>query len=200
VNETTWGGWCREEVWTPLDRRVPRGFLRGETWSRLGDRAPRRIAKVRDAVWTGPLARVRPMPDGFVDFVVEVCEGRVGNGDAAEWHGATVALPDPFQRTYRFAGRVPAGHRGPVARWGGLTVSMTDSAAPSGDAALTRFSKGFVAGSFAEYEELSFTRAEPDERDFDGVVQAVFRLEPVRRAAGFRDGEVYGEGITLDES
>jgi len=198
--EQAWGGWCREEVWTPLDRRAPTEFVLAERWSRLGTRAPRRIGRVRDAVWNGPLARIRPLASGRVEFVVEIFEGGVDAGTERAWHGATIALPAPRQRSYRFEGSAPAGHAGAIARWGDLVVSMTDRGASSGTPARTRFNRGFVAGDGASavYEELSWAPDDPVVREFDGVDQALFRLRVTRRAAGIRDGAAFGEGIHLD--
>jgi hypothetical protein len=200
--QRSWGGWCRQEVWTPLDERAPTPFVLAETWSRLGSRAPRRIDSVRDAVWNGPLARIRPLPDGTVDFVVELFEGRVEQGTERAWHGATIRLPAPRQRSYRFEGSIPAGRSGPVARWGDLEISILDSAAGSGAALVrNRFAHGFVAGASpsAEYEERTWEPADPVERSYDGVDQALFRLRPTRKAAGFRDGTSFGEGVGLDD-
>jgi len=199
---TTWGAYCRVGVWTPIDERAATRFVQDETWSRLGDREPRRMQREFGAVWSGPLARVRPTADGAIDFVVEVSEGRVDEGEPRTWHGATVPLPLPFQRTYRFTGRAPAGHAGPIARWGGLLVSLSDpeSDASAADSPRRTFNHGFVCGpdAEAEYETIAWKPKEPVERSFDGVLQARFRLAPERSAAGFRADKTYGEGVTLD--
>ena len=176
-------------------------YVTRETWSKLGTRAPRRIAQVRDVVWNGTLARLRPTASGGIDFVVEVLEGRVeGKSDALAWEGIEVELPRPLQRSYRFEGRVPAGHSGAIAAWGELKIALVDSLEPSGIAVPTRFNHGFVAGgplARAEYEERSWQATGPRPADYDGVLQATFRLRMTRAAAGFRDGAVFGEGIQL---
>ena len=198
VGELAFGAWCREGVWTPLDRRRPTSFVVRESWSRLGGRAPRRLSRVRDAVWNGALARLRPTSNGELDFIVELFEASVAKGAEQSWQGETIRLPIPEQRSYRFEGRVPAGHDGAIARWGNLEVALRDAVEAKGAAELTRFSHGFVAGARAAYEERTWTLLDPVERDYDGVLQAVFRLEMTRKAAGIRDGQAFGGGIQLD--
>ena len=146
----SWGGWCREGVWTPLDRRVATPFVTRETWSKLGARAPRRIAQTQDAVFNGVLARLRPTSTGAIDFVVELVEGRVDSqGSVLDWQGVEVKLPAPIQRAYRFEGSIPAGHSGPIAVWGELSIELIDSDSDSG---------GSAAGVGAGAEALQRTR------------------------------------------
>jgi len=192
-------GWCREEVWTTLQNRAAIPFVVRESWSRLGDRKPRRIGRTKDSVFQGVLARLRPTGDGFVDFVVEISVARVGpEAEQFEWQGESIELPRPFQEGYRFEGRVPAGYSGPLATWGELSVAIEDSmdlTAP--DPKMMRFAIGELLGSVtdipggvAEYYRVSAGRLKPIERDHDGIVQALFRLERKRVAAGFyRDNE-----------
>jgi len=191
IGEFKFGAWCREGVWTPLDRRKPTEFVTRESWSKLGDRSPRRLSQVRDAIWNGPVARLRPTAAG-IDFVVEVFEGSVGRGEKQTWHGATIRLPKPRQRSYRFEGRVPVGHRDVIAEWGTLRVALEDSLEGTARPSMTVFERGIVAGDRAVYEERSFTNSDPVERDYDGVLQALFTLTMTRKASGIHDGEEFG--------
>jgi hypothetical protein len=191
IGDFKFGAWCREGLWTPLDRRKPTEFVTRESWSKLGDRSPRRLSQVRDAIWNGPVARLRPTASG-IDFVVELFEGGVGRGEKQSWHGATIRLPKPRQRSYRFEGSVPPGHRGLIAEWGSLRVELEDSLEQSATASMTVFERGTVAGDRAVYEERSFTNADPVERDYDGVLQALFALTMTRKAAGIHDGKEFG--------
>jgi hypothetical protein len=191
VGETKLGAWCREGVWTPLDERKATAFVVRESWSKLGDRAPRRLSQVEDAVWNGPLARLRPTRDG-IDFVVEVFEGKVERGMEQSWRGTTIRLPKPSQRSYRFEGRVPPGHRDMIAEWGTLRITLHDSLEPTAPPSMTVYKYGVVAGERAVYEERSWSHAEVVERDYDGVMQAVFALTMTRKAAGIHDGKEFG--------
>ncbi|MHC4848093.1 MAG: hypothetical protein ACYTEG_06505 [Planctomycetota bacterium] len=191
IGDFKFGAWCREGVWTPLDRRKPTEFVSRESWSKLGDRSPRRLSQVRDAIWNGPVARLRPSASG-IDFVVELFEGGVGPGEKQSWHGATIRLPIPRQRSYRFEGSVPPGHHGMIAEWGSLRVELEDSLEQSTPPSMTVFKHGSVAGDRAVYEERSFAHAKPVERDYDGVLQAVFSLTMTRKAAGIHDGKGFG--------
>ncbi|MEM8886066.1 MAG: hypothetical protein AAGD14_18520, partial [Planctomycetota bacterium] len=190
------GAWCREEVWTPLERAAPVTFVRRQTWSQLGKRKPKQVRTIDDSIWNGIRARLRPTTQGALDFFVEVSAAEMERGATTFTWGASIELDDPKQRTYRFAGRVPAGYAGPVAAWGALSVAVRDEPGDARGLRRTRFTHGFVAGgrrARAEYEELTFDPADPVVREYDGVLQARFALLPRRAAAGFRyEGEWRG--------
>jgi len=193
-------GWCREGVWTTLDQRAARPFVLRESWSRLRDRKPRRLGQTKDAVFQGAFARLRPTGDGQLDFVVEISEASVGP-DAEEftWQGKTIRLPRPRQEGFRFEGRLLAGYAGEIARWGELSVAIEDSAEGEATPRRVHFlagqKRGFVAGgrhARAEHYRVSVIRLEPVERDHDGLVQVLFRMQRSRMATGFRSDDKEG--------
>jgi len=196
----TWGAWCRQGVWTPLEARESTSFVISETWSRLGDRPPRRIAQGHATVWSGMMARLHPRTDGRIDFVVEVVEGSVAaSGPRLAWEGAEIRFGTPRQTLYRFEGH---GGAGVIARWGKLQVELIG--APKIESNAVRFNHGLVEGGVkarAEYVVRTWEGTESDERDFEGVKRANFRLRGVRKASGFRydvGWKTFGSGISID--
>ncbi|MHC4952426.1 MAG: hypothetical protein ACYTGZ_00925 [Planctomycetota bacterium] len=204
-------GWCRADVWTTLDGRHAIPFVARESWSRLGALAPRRVSQTKDAVFNGVVARLKPLPDGDVEFVIEIARASVDNkGPEFDWHDAEIRLPAPARDGYRFEGRVPRGFRGTIARWGDVAFVLHDPAPAMGTPDVVRFASGertgFVAGgqaARAEYFVNRWSAAEPFKRDLDGVEQALFRLERTREAAGFRYDRkagawrTYGDGVSV---
>lgn len=187
-------GWCREEVWTTLQKRAAIPFVVHESWSRLGERKAQRLARTKDAVFQGVLARLRPTGDGHVDFVVEISTARVGpDAEKFEWQGESFEMPRPLQDGYRFEGRFPAGYSGPVASWGDLSVRIENPMQSTGaEPKMMRFAVDELFGSVtdapggvAECYRIRTERLKPIERDHGGVVQALFRLQRKRMAAGF---------------
>ncbi len=201
----TWGAWCRQGVWTPLEARESTQFVIAETWSRLGARPARRIAREHGAVWTGMMARLHPRPDGQVDFVVEIVEGSVSaRGPRLAWEGAEIRFGTPKQTLYRFEGR---GGAGVIARWGTLQVELIGARKAESNAVLFKCGQslgGLVEGGVqarAEYVVRTWEGTESDEQDLEGVKRAHFRLRGVRSAAGFRydlGWKTFGTGISLD--
>lgn len=201
-------GYCREQVWTTLQKRAAIPFVVRESWSRLGSRRAQRIARTKDSVFQGVLARLRPTGEGRVDFVVEISVAGVGpRAEKFEWQGETIEMPVPYEQGYRFEGSVPAGYRGELAGWGELRISIEDSAPPSNAVPeLMDFVSGetpaFVTdtpGALAEHYRVRVQRVAPYEKDHDGIVQALFRLKRERVAVGMqKDDEKGWQGFGHD--
>jgi hypothetical protein len=201
----TWGAWCRQGVWTPLEARESTSFVISETWSRLGDRPPRRIAQERGVVQSGMMARLHPRTDGQVDFVVEVVAGSVSaRGPRLTWEGADIRFGTPKQTLYRFEGHSGGGV---IARWGKLQVELVGVDTATSNA--VRFScgpgvAGLVEGGVqarAEFVVRTWEGTESTERDLEGVKRAHFGLRGDRRASGFRydvGWKTFGSGISID--
>jgi hypothetical protein len=185
---------CRDGVWTTLDRRDARAFVVRESWGKLGERRPRLLARVADDLVTGVVLRVRPERDGTLAYRVEVSAGEVGpDRPAGTFEGVEVSLPRPRRHGYRFAGVLPAGGSGRVARWGdAVEVHLFISAPSSGPGRVTAFEAegvlGEVAGELAEAEAFveEWELVPPVFVDAEGVKRGDFRLVPRRRAAGLR--------------
>ncbi|MFQ5844641.1 MAG: hypothetical protein ACE5JG_06580 [Planctomycetota bacterium] len=183
--------WCREGVWTTLESVRYRPFVVRETWGRLGRRRPRMLRRVRDQVWEGVVARLRPEPRGGLSLHLEVARAGAGRAvEAGVFEGRPVVLPAPVRYGYRFFCRL--GRRtGAVAAWRPGVVVFLGEERPPPAGALTfgcGGGDGFGAGAPAELESFveEWPAAPPRLEEAGGVLFGDFRLAPVRRASGFR--------------
>jgi hypothetical protein len=200
--------WCRVGVWTTLQRARVRDFKARESWGRLGQRPPRLLARITDQALDGIVTRLRPEEDGSLSFFVEVGQvKRRASRTVGMYHGQRVTLASVERRGLRFHGRAPAGHTGPIARWGGFAVYLGEERQEPPPGALHFRAgdvSGFVAGPqpMAETFQESWDPVEPVHVVVDGVERMDFRLKRMRRAAGFStdtDGrtQTYGPEFTL---
>jgi len=202
--------WCRVGVWTTLDQVRPRTFVVRESWGRLGQRTPRLLARVRDQALDGVIARVKPLDDGRLLFLVEVAETDMRpslNVDIYE--GQRVALGQPLRHGVRFSGSAPAGWIGPIARWDEEIVIYAGeergTLPPPGALLFAALGEsGFVAGRTPAAETFveEWIPEAPSHFEADGIERMDYRLVQHRSAAGFVTAEggppqTYGPPFTF---
>jgi len=204
--EVKLGAWCRDGVWTTLDRRDARAFVVRESWGRLGERAPKRLARIEWDLVTGVVLRVKPERAGGIAFHAEISEGGIDPPrPVGTFEGVEISLPRPRRHGFRFSGSLRGDANGVVASWTPgveLRLAALGSAGAAPGPAL-RFraagATGHVVGEAAAAETFveEWIPVPPVIVDAEGVKRADFRLQPTRRAAGFRPGsegkpETYG--------